>query len=255
MSFSVIKNFYNRPPLHATEETFRKLTALLPLFEADTGGSFLDIACHDGEKTIAISRRLAAQRTVGIDFEGEALTYARKRGVPCVAVDLNQDAPLPFPDSSFDCIHAGEIIEHLFSPDLLLEEISRLLKPSGYGVLTTPNLASWRNRFALSIGWQPFDTEVSTRFIVGNPRAARGVLSGHIRVFTAKALIELVGLHGLSIRKAAGYPTGRPTSLFTLLTAGIDGLVRMGFPMLSDLIFLKLKKRSGSPGAGTAGQL
>jgi hypothetical protein len=67
-------------------------------------------------------------------------------------------------------------------------------------------------------------------------------------------LIELVGLHGLSIRKAAGYPTGRPTSLFTLLTTGIDWLARTAFPMLSDLIFLKIQKRNGSPAAGTAGR-
>jgi SAM-dependent methyltransferase len=254
MGYSVIKDFYNRPPLHATEETPRKLNALLPFFEPEEGGSFLDIACHDGEKTIALRRRLAATRTVGIDFESAALVFARKRGIACAAVDLNQNTPLPFPDASFDCIHAGEVIEHLFSPDLLLREIARLLKPSGYAVITTPNLASWRNRIALLAGWQPFDTEVSTAYIVGNPRASRGVLSGHIRVFTAKALIELVGLHGLSIRRRAGYPSGRPVSLFTLATAGIDWLVSNLCPMLSDLIFIKVQKKGGSSAAGTPGR-
>jgi SAM-dependent methyltransferase len=253
MAFSVIRDFYNRPPLHATESTFRKIKTILPLFEAGKGGCFLDIACHDGEKTIAIQRQLAARLTVGIDFEGGALDFARGRGIPCVAVDLNQNTPLPFPNASFDYIHAGEIIEHLFSPDLLLKEIARLLKPSGYAVISTPNLASWRNKLVLLLGWQPFDTEVSTVHIVGNPRASRGVMSGHIRVFTLKALRELVGLYGLSIRKVVGFPIGQPNSFLTYVTAVIDSVGQAFFPTMCDSVIIKFDKGDAHRHEGSSG--
>ena len=248
MSFSVIRDFYDRPPVQATESTFHKLKAIMPLFDPNRGGSFLDIGCHDGEKTAALGRLLAADRTIGIDFEGAALSDAQKRGIPAVALDLNQKASLPFPNSSFDCIHAGEVIEHLFSPDLLLTEIVRLLKPTGYAVITTPNLASWRNRIALFLGWQPFGTEVSTVFIVGNPRAPRGIMSGHIRLFTTKAFLELVNLHGLSVDRMIGFPVGMPMTFFTHLTAAVDFLVQKLFPTMSDSILIRVSKKNSAVG-------
>ncbi len=246
MAFSVIRDFYDRPPVHATRSTIRKLNAVIPLFDPNSGGAFLDIACHDGEKTIALRRYLDAEFTVGVDFEGQALTEAERKGIPVVAFDLNQKASIPFADASFDCIHAGEIIEHLFSPDLLLKEITRLLKPSGYAVITTPNLASWRNRIALLLGWQPFDTEVSSIFIVGNPRAPRGIMSGHIRVFTWKALSELVDLYGLRIQKLQGYAIGEPISLFTRVLGVVDRIIQRFFPTMCDSILIKVMRKADS---------
>jgi SAM-dependent methyltransferase len=246
MSFSVIKNFYDQPAIRPTETTSLMLRGVMPLFDPGSGGRFLDIACYDGWKTAALQRLLAATLTIGVDFEGAALSEAKQQGIPCVAIDLNQDSPLPFPDSSFDCIHAGEVIEHLFSPDLLLEEIARLLKPNGYAVISTPNLASWRNRIALLLGWQPFDAEVSTRYIVGNPRDPRTMISGHIRIFTARALRELAGLHGLSIRRLVGFPNNRPVSLFTRLLGAVDILARIFFPTLCDSLMIKVEKKNPS---------
>jgi ubiquinone/menaquinone biosynthesis C-methylase UbiE len=254
MSFSTIKDFYDRPPVHATESTFHKLKAIMPLFKPNDGGFFLDIACHDGEKTIALKRLIAPKLIVGIDFESAALSEAKNRGIPCVAIDLNQNESLPFPDASFDCIHAGEIIEHLFSPDLLLTEIARLLKPAGFAVITTPNLASWRNRIALLIGWQPFETEVSTLYFVGNPRTPQTIMSGHIRVFTVKALMELVDLHGLSVDRMIGFPIGIPNSLFARLTAMVDYFVEKFFPMMCDSILIRVSRKINPSGEGKSGR-
>jgi SAM-dependent methyltransferase len=250
MSFSVIKDFYSRPPDQPTESTFLKLKAILPLFTQNQGGSFLDIGCHTGEKTVVLRDHLNSKLTVGVDLGVDALTDARHQGISCVAIDLNQKGSLPFPNASFDCIHAGEVIEHLYSPDRLLMEIARLLKPAGYAVITTPNLASWRNRIVLMCGWQPFGTEVSTIFVVGNPRASRGILPGHIRVFTVKALRELVVLHGLTVDRMAGFPGGIPNSLFTHLTAIVDRLIQKLLPALSDSILIRVSKSNHPSGGG-----
>jgi SAM-dependent methyltransferase len=247
MPEEAIRNFYDRPPVHATESTFRKLNAILPFFTQGQGGRFLDIACHDGEKTITLRRLTAATLTIGTDFESIALSEARARGIPCVAIDLNRTTSLPFPDGSFNFIHAGEIIEHLFSPDILLMEIHRLLAPDGYAVITTPNLASWRNRIALMLGWQPFETEVSTRYIVGNPRTPRAVMSGHIRMFTARALMELVDIYGFTVDQLAGFPIGVPSSFVTHVTTWVDRIVQKVFPMMCDSIIIKVLRKKTKP--------
>lgn len=243
MSNSTVHDFYRQlPEVPASESTRLLLNAVHALIEPNGGGIFLDIGCHNGVKTMAMSRWIGAAETLGLDYAGPALCRAKALGVQAVAVDLNQHTPLPFPPESMDCIHTGEVIEHLFSPDHLLMEITRLLKPDGYAVLSTPNLASWRNRLVLPLGWQPFGSEVSTTYRVGNPRAPHGPLAGHIRLFTPAALMELVRHYGLSIERFTGWSSGQPVDLLTRAFAVVDAVVARWFPALCDGILLKLRK-------------
>ncbi|MEE2638254.1 MAG: methyltransferase domain-containing protein [Acidobacteriota bacterium] len=57
---------------------------------------------------------------------------------PGKALELEFDMP-------FDCIVATEIIEHVAHPDEFLKQLSSLVAPGGYVVLTTPNGAYFRN--------------------------------------------------------------------------------------------------------------
>lgn len=54
---------------------------------------------------------------------------------------------LPFKDSVFDSIFAGEIIEHLIETDIFLFETNRVLKKGGKLIITTPNKISYLNIF------------------------------------------------------------------------------------------------------------
>lgn len=58
----------------------------------------------------------------------------------CVETDLNER--LPFEASSFDGVVSIETIEHLENPWFFLREVSRVLRPGGFLVLTTPNVSS-----------------------------------------------------------------------------------------------------------------
>lgn len=246
MSLSVIREFYDRPAGPESETSREKMAAILSMFDPDPTAAFLDIGCYDGEKTALLRSRLGAGAVFGVDFESAALRRSQGRGICGAAVDLNQNAALPFPDGCFDCIHAGEVIEHLYSPDLLLGEIARLLTPTGYAVITTPNLASWRNRIVLLAGWQPFGTEVSTVHVVGNPRAARGILPGHIRVFTVRALVELAARYDLAVERIRCVPIGIPRTFLTRLTAVADFLLQRMFPAMGDSIVVRVVRTSRS---------
>uniref|UniRef100_E6Q525 Methyltransferase type 11 domain-containing protein n=1 Tax=mine drainage metagenome TaxID=410659 RepID=E6Q525_9ZZZZ len=83
---------------------------------------------------------------------------------------------LPFDDACFDVAIFGEVIEHLVDPDAALQEISRVLRPGGYLVLTTPNLACWFNRIVLVIGVQPIFTETSLHAKIGRKWSFLGQL-------------------------------------------------------------------------------
>ncbi|XES77646.1 MAG: class I SAM-dependent methyltransferase [Candidatus Bathyarchaeia archaeon] len=63
-----------------------------------------------------------------------------------IKANLNRDQ-LPFDDCFFDFVSATEVIEHLWNTDQFIKECYRVLKPRGYFLISTPNLASWINGF------------------------------------------------------------------------------------------------------------
>jgi SAM-dependent methyltransferase len=203
----------------ATEEQNRQ--AILAVLEKRPGGSLLDLGCSDGAVTLRIAEGAGTARTVGVEFVGHLVAAARARGIEAVEADLNQR--LPFDDAAFDVIHSNQVIEHLASTDNFLREIRRLLKPDGYAVVSTNNLASWHNIFSLVMGWQPPPCHPSDDLIIGNPVGLMEGIGGaygqmHLRVFTGRALAGVARHHGLVadvVRSVGYYPL--PVQLARLL--------------------------------------
>jgi SAM-dependent methyltransferase len=55
----------------------------------------------------------------------------------------------------FDIVIASEVFEHMVNPSHLIKVGYDILKPGGYLLVTTPNLAWIRNRFFLLSGRSP----------------------------------------------------------------------------------------------------
>ena len=69
-------------------------------------------------------------------------------------MDLNKKFPIK--DNSVDVVVSDQVIEHLTDVvDNFVKEIFRILKPEGYAVISTENLSSWNNLFALLFGYGP----------------------------------------------------------------------------------------------------
>jgi len=131
----------------------RRLTQVR-MMETDGRARVLDCGCREGENTIRLSGLTGSTRVIGLDYNRRVLKEAKHRGILSVQADFNQGFPLK--KASVDVIIASDILEHLVLPDLFLKELYRALRPGGYIVLDTPNLASWHNIFALLLGIQPF---------------------------------------------------------------------------------------------------
>jgi SAM-dependent methyltransferase len=69
-----------------------------------------------------------------------------KYGKDCQFIDLQKSFPLQ--DGVADVVICAETIEHLPNQHHLFVETSRILKPNGIFILTTPNSSSLRSRFA-----------------------------------------------------------------------------------------------------------
>lgn len=182
----------------------------------------LDIGCGEGELTISIGK-ITDAKLYGIELDNHRAARAREKGISITKEDVNHG--LPFQNSFFDFIFAGEIIEHVDNPDAFLQEIHRVLKPNGRILITTPNLASWHNRILLLFGIQPYGVETSTQ----DARVGFGWLkgiknaqpAGHIHIFTRGALIDILTLHSFTIEVIKGCPSdflpGRLATIEALL--------------------------------------
>jgi SAM-dependent methyltransferase len=195
-----------RRVFEATEDLNRAV--ILGLVDPRPGGTLLDLGCGDGTFSRKVRERVGAGRVVGIDIDIRTMRLARDEGIDIARADV--DSALPIRSHSVDVVHANQVIEHLVNTDDFLREIGRVLKPTGYALLSTNNLASAHNIAALILGWQPAPAHVSDQRVgVGNrldPFRGEHAAAPHMhrRLFTAAGLRELCSLHGLLVDRSRG---------------------------------------------------
>ncbi len=100
----------------------------------DPGSRILDVGCGSGEVAQRIKEK--GYEIAALDFSPVAVELARDLGLDCRVADL--DTGIPFPDSTFDAVWAGDVIEHVFDPISFLKEIRRVLGPGGSLLCTIP---------------------------------------------------------------------------------------------------------------------
>src|SRR3989338_8677 len=177
------------------------------LIEPSKHAKILDVGCADGKEIVKMVKNIKNPQIWGVDVENQAVQAAKKLGIRAILGDIEKG--LPFRSNSFDIVVANQIIEHVHNVDFFIKEIRRIIKPDGYLVISTENLSSWHNLFALLLGWQAFSQHMSEVKNIGNPlRMARYdnyEKSGmHVKIFTARGLKELLKLHGFKIEKSFG---------------------------------------------------
>ena len=169
-------------------------------------GVLLDVGCGDGATAAGIRERLSRggdrPAVLGVDWADAAARAAQRRGLAVVRGSPD-DERLPFRSGSVDVVVVSEMIEHVVDTDAVLAEALRVLVPGGSLVLSTPNLAAWYNRVLLAVGVQPVFSEVSLKGVYGRPGRE---VAGHLRLFTSRALSELLGASGFVDVRLAGAP-------------------------------------------------
>jgi SAM-dependent methyltransferase len=111
-----------------------------------------------------------------VDISAPALAKLRERGAQVV---LSQVTSLPFADGLFDLVCALDIIEHVDDEDGALSELSRVAKPGGVLLISTPLHPSL---------WTSFDDFV-----------------GHKRRYEPPRLLVKLAQHHLVVERSAAF--------------------------------------------------
>src|SRR5919198_4997654 len=98
------------------------------------GRRVLDLGCRYGTLTVHYA---PGNDVLGVDIDRHALAHAAELGINVAWADVEE--PLPLDDNAFDVVVAGELLEHIRDPHALIQEVRRVLRPSGIFVGSVPN--------------------------------------------------------------------------------------------------------------------
>jgi 2-polyprenyl-3-methyl-5-hydroxy-6-metoxy-1,4-benzoquinol methylase len=141
----------------------------------------LDVGCNDGYISGLILQNY--NEVYGVDIVKNNIVVAKKRGVKAIFFDITK-SKFPYQRNYFDVILLGDVIEHVFDTDMLLKNCYDILKPDGFVLLTTPNVASFGRRLMLLFGISPY--------LEYSPNQPTNDLPsvGHIRYYTRDTLFR-----------------------------------------------------------------
>ncbi|WP_099025176.1 class I SAM-dependent methyltransferase [Mycolicibacterium palauense] len=151
------------------------------------GVKVIDVGCGAGRHSFEAFRRGAD--VIGFDqdkeeLENVATMFEAMSEAGEVPADARAEAvagdalALPYPDASFDCVIASEILEHVPADDAAIAELVRVLRPGGTLAVTVPRWLPERICWALSDEYHANE-------------------GGHIRIYRADELQNKVTGHGL----------------------------------------------------------
>jgi methionine biosynthesis protein MetW len=188
----VLKGYKRLPDTNRPWYGYGKL--LLPLLDLEPGSKALDVGCGVGEFLGVLTE--AGFEASGVD--GSSAQVARVIGSGMAAKVADLEEALPFADQTFSLVSCLEVIEHISRAEFLLQEIHRVLSPSGKLLITTPNFAFFNNRI---------------HYLLGSGPCSEGV---HLRFFTKDRLEALLRNAGFGVVGRASY--GVAPGISTVLT-------------------------------------
>lgn len=165
-----------------------RLKKVYRLISTEQVGRFLDVGCSSG--TFAKPLISRGWRVSGLDLDPGQVEAACKNGLDARVQDITTG--FPFEDETFDCVFAGEVIEHLVDTDFFVKEMYRVTRAGGSVILTTPNLASFENRVRLLFGIYPIWVNYNLEGV------------GHVRAYTPKILKKQLSECGFRVEKHTG---------------------------------------------------
>lgn len=151
---------------------------LLPFLKPDM--RILDVGCGPGTITVDLAARVPHGHVTGLDAAASVLDSARAhaeahdtRNIEFIAGDAYA---LPFPDETFDVVHAHQVLQHVADPVGLLREMRRVTKAGGIVAARDADYAgmTWFPESAGMTEWLDLYEKIA-RISGGEPDAGRRI--------------------------------------------------------------------------------
>jgi SAM-dependent methyltransferase len=138
------------PPLHPIVR--RRLLGIVQ--STSSRPSVLDVGGRKSHYTVGVPadiviadlpRETDIQEQLNLGINDKIVSQIRQRRSNIVAIQIDDMTHSLFCDGKFDCVLAIEVLEHVEKDVQFIHEVSRVLKPGGVFLMTTPNGESVKN--------------------------------------------------------------------------------------------------------------
>lgn len=168
---------------------------LLPYIQPDL--QILDVGCGPGSMAIDFAKHVPRGHVTGVEYVPDPLEGARAlaaaEGVSNISFQVGDIHDLPFPDDTFDIVHAHQVIQHIADPVRAFQEMRRVVKQGGIVAVRESASLTWYPESEGITAWRDVG-ERMRRAKGGNPHPGR-----FIHIWAKEA-----GFPGESIKKSAG---------------------------------------------------
>lgn len=173
----------------------------------------LDLSCGDGDVLEALTVR--GYRGEGTHYREDDYIFRNRSEVldriPLHGgVDLSK--PLPFEDASFDGVIATEVLEHLPNHSAIVAEVSRILKPGGVFIFTTPNV----HRLSSRLGFFCHGSHNMSGALLNWSVPLDELYSTHYNPVYFPVMHSLLYQQGMRVQKL-GYTRGNPVDFLLMV--------------------------------------
>ena len=164
--------------------------------------NILEIGCACGGTLLEISNRNNTANLYGIEINKNAANIA-KMFANVSSADI-ENGDLPYERLFFDYVIFGDVLEHLYNPQKVLENIKPYLKEDGKIIASIPNIQHWTIIEELLNGYWTY--------------TKAGILDEtHLRFFTQTEITKMFDEAGYNVKKYVGNDIGISESGNTLL--------------------------------------
>lgn len=180
----------------------RMIRELLAAYVPERVPRMLDVGGGgDIGHTAGFLRERVAEGIYALD-QGADVAAGRDRGLEARACDIDRER-FPFDDGFFDVVLFASVLEHLYNPRHVLDEIQRVTKPGGLLFLETPNAVALGRRLDALAGRNPFG-----RFNACNAAGGKAPMERCAVFYTPDEVTEALGegYETLAVRYAMHAP-------------------------------------------------
>jgi len=171
----------------------------------------IDLGCAEGVLGQGLKQQGLASEVIGIEFVPAAAQVAKTRldRVICGDIESIDREGLDLGAGTFDYIICGDVLEHLRDPWEVVSWLATRLKPGGKLIASLPNVGHWSVALPLLFkGRWDYQNE--------------GILDKtHLRFFTRRTTLELIGQSGLELRKPEPLLRRKLDKIGNTMTLGI----------------------------------
>lgn len=127
---------------HALRTAENSCGYLLPQLKPSS--QILDVGCGPGSISASLAKHVPEGSVLGLDYSEDVVKQARSQAnLPANCTFQTGSAmALPFPDETFDVVHAHQLLCHLSDPFTVIREMRRVCKSGGYVAFREGDLAA-----------------------------------------------------------------------------------------------------------------